>query len=613
MGYFENWMNPRQNATEIQAQARAQLDARKASVSRAARHRLPNSGSPFRPRLNYVALNSFLTVLFFAASDASKAATINAASPSLTNVAKAVASARDGDTVIIPAGTASWTLGITVTKNITIQGQTTVNSDNGTANDQTIILDDMLSNNIPAIAMSPVTGKTVRVTGITFKPGTRNTSVNGGIVSLGGTTQATAVRLDHCHFIGMHRIVGVFVNSAVYGVIDHNLFENPSIYTETILVRMRNWNGDTNLAGDKSFADYPWFGTGKFIFIEDNYFRNTSGRPINGAIDADYGARMVIRHNHCYDVQVQNHGTEHRYRGTRAAEVYNNDFHFTNPATVGLGGIRTGVYLYHDNTFSGVPLNGALSFSYLRFNFNFDPSVATSFHGATGDEPWDVNATESDGTHVDGHSPYLFASGTCASGSDATNIVDSGSPGWTTNQWAGYTAKRVSDNQMSLIASNTSNTLTVLCVSGGYGSTPTWTAGDSYEIHKVLIAIDQPGRGKGDLLVGGYTQPPPTLNSVTGTAAWPHQALEPCYAWNNKYNGTTEMDFYLPTSLLPAAQTFLQEGRDFYNNSSSEAVVAKYTASLNGADYVGTYTYPHPLVSGHSRVAAASARDAIGD
>ena len=150
---------------------------------------------------------------------------------------------------------------------------------------------------------------------------------------------------------------------------------------------------------------------------------------------------------------------------------------------------------------------------------------------------------------------------------------------------------------MSLIASNTSNTLTVLYVSGGYGSTPTWTAGDSYEIHKVLIAIDQPGRGKGDLLVGGYGQPPPSINSVTGTAAWPHQALEPCYAWNNKYNETTEMDFYLPTSLLPAAQTFLQEGRDFYNNSSSEAVVAKYTADLNGVDYVGTYTYPHPLVS----------------
>ena len=144
------------------------------------------------------------------------------------HVAAAISLASDGDTVMIPSGTASWTLGITVTKDITIQGKTTVNSDDGTANDQTIILDDMLSNNIPAIAMSPVTGKTVRVTGITFKPGTRNNSLNGGIVSLGGTTQATAVRLDHCHFIGMHRIVGVFVNSAVYGVIDHNLFENPS-------------------------------------------------------------------------------------------------------------------------------------------------------------------------------------------------------------------------------------------------------------------------------------------------------------------------------------------------------------------------------------------------
>ena len=537
----------------------------------------------------------FIFVCLVGQSSSACADVINAASVALADVQSAINSSVDGDTIAIPAGTVSWTSGITITKSITIQGKTTVDATAGTANDQTVVLDDLAANNIPAVAMNPTPGKLVRVTGITFKPGSRNTSLNGGVVNVGGTTQSAAVRLDHCHFIGMHRNQSVFVNSAVYGVIDHNLFEHPSIYSESILVRMRNWNGDTNLAGDKSFADYPWFGTEKFIFIEDNYFRNTSAQPINGTIDADYGARMVVRHNHCYDVQVQNHGTEHRYRGTRAAEIYNNDFHFLHPATA-LGGVRTGVYLYHDNTFDGQPLNGALSFSYLRFNFNFDPGIATSLHGATGDEPWDVNATESDGTHIDGHPPYLFASGTCAAGSSRTQIVDSGSPGWTTNQWAGYTAKRVSDNQISLIAGNTSNTVTVLYVTGGYGSTPTWTAGDSYQIHKTLIAIDQPGRGKGDLLIGGYNQPPPTLNSATGTAAWPHQALEPCYAWNNKYNCATEMDFYLPPSLLPAAQTFLQEGRDFYNNSSSCAVVAKYTAALNGADYTGTYAYPHPLV-----------------
>ena len=363
-----------------------------------------------------------------------------------------------------------------------------------------------------------------------------------------------------------------------------------------MIVRMPNWNGDTNGAGDRSWADYPWLGTEKFIFFEDNYLSNTSGKQLTGCTDGDYGARFVIRHNHFYNVQVQNHGTEHRYRGVRAAEIYNNDFHFT-AAWAALGGVRTGTYLYHDNTFDGLQGRG-LGLSYLRYTFNFDPTKATSFHGASGGESWDVNVTESNGTHVDGHSPYLFASGTCASGSNISTIVDSGKPGWTTNQWVGYTVKRVSDSGIAQIVSNTSNTLTLLSAQGGYGSGPVWIAGNQYQIRKVAIAIDQPGRGKGDLLTGGYQNPAPTLNSATGTAAWPRQALEPCYAWNNLYKGTTKYDFYISPNILPPGQTILLNGRDYYNNSSSSAVVARYTSSLNGVNYTGPYTYPHPLVTG---------------
>ena len=42
--------------------------------------------------------------------------------------------------------------------------------------------------------------------------------------------------------------------------------------------------------------------------------------------------------------------------------------------------------------------------------------------------------------------------------------------------------------------------------------------------------LDQPGRGQGDLLTGSF---PSKTNSTTGTRAWPHQALEPIYIWNN--------------------------------------------------------------------------------
>ena len=94
---------------------------------------------------NYAVLSSVLAALLFAASSAAQARIINAASPSLADVRKAIASAADGDTVIVPAGTAAWTSGLTITKGITIQGQTTVNSDNGTANDQTVLVDNLLT------------------------------------------------------------------------------------------------------------------------------------------------------------------------------------------------------------------------------------------------------------------------------------------------------------------------------------------------------------------------------------------------------------------------------------------------------------------------------------
>ena len=545
----------------------------------------------FRSSIHYTAL---AVGIFFNVLSQVNANTIKAASPKLTDVSAAIASAVDGDTVTIPAGTASWTTSVTapIAKSITIIGQTTVDPVAKTANDQTILLDDMPSTlNSPLISMPVSAGKIVRVSGITFKKGARTSTIDMGVVNMASRDTVTLgqVRLDHCHFIGLYRGHSVFVTGAVKGVIDHNLFDPLAVYSQSVHIRMGNWKGDTNGAGDKSWADYPWFGTDKFIFFEDNCFNNTSGSAINGCIDGEFGGRWVIRHNHMYNTQTQTHGTENRYRGARCTEIYSNDFHFSSPAG-GLGGMRTGSHLFHDNTFDGTYGLQKPSFNDVRmyFRFNTDP-----FGGATGDNPFDINATEANGTHIDGHPPYLFYSGTAATGSNTTTIVDSGSPGWTTNQWRGYVAK-LSTGRMSQIQSNTSNTLTVCYVSGGYGSTPTWTAGDYYQIHRPLVTLDQPGRGKCDLITGGWNQPLPVINSVTGTASWPHQALEPCFSWNNLYNRTTPVNFSIMND--PAGATYV-EGRDYYSNSSISAAQAVYTAARNGVNYTGPYTYPHPLVT----------------
>jgi hypothetical protein len=109
-------------------------------------------------------------------------------------------------------------------------------------------------------------------------------------------------------------------------------------------------------------------------------------------------------------------------------------------------------------------------------------------------------------------------------------VTVSGSPGWTTNQWATYTLRKLSDigglNTLvfSHIYSNTANTINY-SDNGGYNfPSMAFTAGDSLEIRKVDHALDQPGRAGRSLISGDNPVPP---------LGWNDQVTEPCYAWNN--------------------------------------------------------------------------------
>jgi hypothetical protein len=480
--------------------------------------------------------------------------------------------AQNGDTITLPAGTFVWTAGVTITKGITLQGQTICDSDTGVCQDNTIIRDSddrRRPGGYPFITIGGPFGKSYRVTGITFSNGSATVGNNNGAVILTGNTHS--IRLDHCHFNDLsHESDWIAVYGAPEGVIDHNVCTNTNGNTFHIFGdAWPNPDGTRGVNGDGSWAAPTDFGTEKFIFIEDNYCTAATGGAT--VIDDLAGARWVYRHNHLHgDAYVQSHGTENgRTRGGRAREVYANDFH--NVTTHGFEGIRSGVSVIHDNTFDGVA-PGTLGIQCQAFRSFFKWPFGATFAGATGDNPWDVNATEPDGTHIDGHPPYLFESGT-ATGGGQSQIIDT-TKNWTRNRWAGFTAKFTGDNQVAHIISNTSNTLNVVFYTDSGGG-HVWRAGDGYQIHKLLIALDQPGRGQSDLLVGH-----PPINSRTGTAAWPNQRLEPSYQWNNIYTPTG-----VRINITQAAGSFmLVEGRDYFNNTPMPG----YTP----------YTYPHPLASG---------------
>jgi hypothetical protein len=473
-------------------------------------------------------------------------------------------SAQDGDTITLPAGTFDWTQGVNITKGVTLQGQTTTDSVAGTAVDNTVILDDLpRPPSRPMIRLSTVLGKSYRITGITFSPATVTALNYNGAVIFNGNSQS--VRIDHCHFSPMPaQSTYVQISGPIFGVADHNVLQL-SGSSESFVFWADAWpNPDRTpgVWGDGSWAAPTNFGGSEFFFVEDNYIANVSSPfyELAGNTDDSRGGRWVFRHNHCYDIEIATHGTETgRYRGGRAREIYNNDFHYAHAH--GTGGIRSGVTITHDNTFDGVQPTHGIELKSFRA---FQPDDPLTFGSGTGDNPWDVN------------DPYgLYDSGTVSSGS-GTSLVDT-TKNWQTNQWAGFTVKRVSDGNLSFIISNTANALTLAYTSGGYGGgCPIWASGDQYQIHKALVLLDQPGRGQGDLVIGN-----PPVNSTTGTASWPHEILEASYAWNDVFTPTgATLSF-----LIGAENALLQQaGRDYFNNTPMPAYAP--------------YIYPHPLVSG---------------
>jgi hypothetical protein len=388
------------------------------------------------------------------------------------------------------------------------------------------------------------------------------------------------------------------VGGWVYGVADHNVIQVRANDCP-FYIWASTYGGTGQIEGHGSWADYPWYGTDKFWFVEDNTIIRTSSEP-RGFVDSSFGGRFVIRHNYIHNSLVDDHGTEGIARGCRAKEVYNNTFNSTgSPAGVQ----RSGTSLWHDNIVTGLePTNDNLCG---LLNFRESPSRSNSPWGiADGTSPWDANDTEGNGIFVEGHQPFVFDQGTDNSSVNSKGVLHDSTKNWTPNQWVGYSVTNynpvyTSDGIGSYITSNTSNTITY----DYYPGTDTsqhmiFNAGDPYKIHRVLIMMDQNGRGKTDLITGSG----PFINTTTGTASWAHSALEPCYSWNNVYapNGHA-LGFNSPNG-----QPTTKLNVDYYNlgagfpaNTTPLAVSSTYTAALNGVAYTGTFTYPHPLVSGN--------------
>jgi hypothetical protein len=519
--------------------------------------------------------------------------------------------AHDGDTITLPAGTFSWTTRVEITKGITLQGQTTIahaGTAKATSSDLTRIQDNTPRRGTPGIISVTIgANQSFRLTGISFVPGaTASFSEANGAIILNGSDNAavTNVRVDNCHFAKLYQGKILLISGWLYGVADHNLIEcRPGGSFSFEIWNGASYGGSTQYNGNGAWADYPWFGTDKFFFIETNTIVNAGAQETtNATIDSYFGGRWVARHNYFINTAPSTHGTEGgSFRGQRACEIYDNifDLRIVNNGI----GQRSGTSLIHDNRFIGI--EPALHQLCSLNNYRQTPARSRTVWGiADGTSVWDQNDTQGNGTFVQGRPPFVFSSGTATSSTrfDQTHIkatLTDSSKNWLRNRWVGYSIKNTNRASASYglgsyIISNTSNTIIYRYYPGN--DTPAhliFNPGDTYQIHRVLTMMDQNGRGKGDQVTGD----PPT-NRTVGRPLWPHQALEPCYSWNNIYSPTNQALGFR----THAAQPTTKLGIDYFNlgggfpaDTTPRQVSSFYTAAVNGVDYVGPFTYPHPL------------------
>lgn len=254
--------------------------------------------------------------LFIALSSSEgQAANIIAASCSTGAVQTAINSASNGDTVVIPNGSCTWTSGISTSKQITITGQTKGN---------VILTHNAGSGTLLALATGPSFSTVVSNLNFLVTGGT------GNYLSIGGSV-TDKVPLVHNNYFNLpdfqllHAIHLMRNGAVVY----QNTFES-------LTVRGSLGSGGAGsgaldiVSGDStSWTTASTMGTGDTngtanVYIEDNVFTNIYLQ----AIDCSENARTVIRHNTFNDSGFVCHGADTGIYGARHTEVYDNTFVF---------------------------------------------------------------------------------------------------------------------------------------------------------------------------------------------------------------------------------------------------------------------------------------------
>lgn len=463
--------------------------------------------------------------------------TIEAASCSFTHVNEAVTAASAGDVIGIPGGTCTWGLNefINTPKRVSFSGVGAGTDTQCAVGGQTtytcLTAGAANVDGLMFLVLQPAGGQ--RVAGITFDSGSATIPVDNGLLNIRGATPD--FRFDHNKVYSRPIAGAIRFNHFVRGVVDHNEFIHSTVNAIGIYVFHGGWNsayataqseGSTDgtclgyesysgACGDRAWADDTKLGSADFIFFEDNTFRG-----VDGAIyfmDGWKGTRYVVRYNEIYNTTFEIHGTDTagRSRGGRALEFYRNNIYadgtsaLSVPAVFAYRGGTGAVWQNVITTSGGGVINQICNFDHYR---RLADNQCGYWYCA--DQTFTLTATHYNGSPA-GTDWHVGQGGL---GTVAANYFDF-NPG----------------------------------------------SGLSYP------AMDQCGRGKGDLLTGDETN-----GGVTPTG-WPNQIRDPLYCFGNTKNGSV-------SNCESTDGNFIQLNRDYYRDSG---VQTSSSSPFDGTTGVG--------------------------
>ena len=520
--------------------------------------------------------------------------------------------AADGESALIPPGAVTWSAGISApagkgiqifgsgTQNPSFLCNSTIQAGCGAGVPSTTITDNAGGSSL--FVFNPTFGNSLtRLSTLNILPGTTNRPA----IVLSGTCTASGcpnIRVDNTtttEWDGLGIPGSAYMYAAnVWGVIDHNsaVYNNVASGAAPTFVDtgQGHWLG-VGSWGDNSWASSSTFGTNQQIDLENNILNGVVGTDteIFDGVGTWGGGRYSCRFNYFPQINVNGactgHGTDTtgRPRGTRQFEgLFNylicaNSNNGCNSAWPG----RSGVIRSFGNTviqtgggfFKG--LGGPDTQRQWRLVGVWGNGSGGGGYQCDGSAPWDTNDTNGGG----GNTAHVYYTGTVGTVTDNGGwvITDSGAPGWTTNQWspagALYSFHDVTHTSFQLIGSNTSSVLQLDEDSEG-GTSGTPVAGDTYQIQRAFVCLDQTGHSGGVLIRDSSdTNGIPVLNT-TGMPGIVSQTIDPVYEADDSLQGANH-------TYAGGGNVILN--RDIYSETVNQAAQSSPTSPFNGTSGTG--------------------------